>query len=777
MPVISHTAAQVLAAYGAVEVPKNQWSALLPTLFGYISNDGTPEICKTASLEALGYMCEALPAGSIDANVVNQILGAIIEGMRFDKGTDRIRLAAITALLNSLDFTGENFNKENERNAIMQYILQCIQSPDVKIRERAYECLAAIAELYYDKLPAYVEKLFEMSINTIRTDDPVVGMQAIEFWNTICDQEINIIEDLEDGEDVQLLNFTKQASATLVPLVLENMTKQQDDDDDGDNWDISMASAALLEGIARTIRDEILDKVLPFVTGNIENQSWRLKEASIMAFGMILDGPSEQRIQPIITQALPYLIRSMEDPKPLVRDTSAWTVGRICELHKNCISGELLPPMVTSLNKILNDPVPRVISQGCFAVHNLAEACQDESEASSNVLSHFMPQMVQSLLFITANLKLEPESIRSGAYEAINKMVENSALDMQHNVVALLNEALARLEHSFTLNIDANQRAGIQSSVCSLVGEIIKKLDKPTIAPYCNKIFELILKAFSVKAAIAHEDAFLVVGFLAEKLGEDFVHFLPAIRDSLLYGLKCTEETQLCTVAVGAIGDIARAVGKQLLPYCDDVMRCLLELLQSPKVDRSVKPHVISLFADLALAIEGEFERYAEVVLGILGQAGEVQINTDDEDMIEYINTLRNSILEAYTGIIQGLSVANKQHIVEPSLRRIVEFLQRSAEDENRSGEVLKNAVGLIGDLGQTYREKMMVVFNQPFVSKLIQEARQNGSDSQEIALWAHSVSFHLQIVSFPSSTVVLNVFVCSHYRSSFNSDPVPSKL
>lgn len=76
------------------------------------------------------------------------------------------------------------------------------------------------------------------------------------------------------------------------------------------------------------------------------------------------------------------------------------------------------------------------------------------------------------------------------------------------------------------------------------------------------------------------------------------------------------------------------------------------------------------------------------------------------------------------------------------SLGVIVEFLKRSAEDPNRSGEVLKSAVGLLGDLGQIYGAKMQPVYAQAFVAKLIEEANQNGSESQEIAHWVRSVSF-----------------------------------
>jgi hypothetical protein len=36
-----------------------------------------------------------------------------------------------------------------------------------------------------------------------------------------------------------------------------------------------------------------------------------------------------------------------------------------------------------------------------------------------------------------------------------------------------------------------------------------------------------------------------------------------------------------------------------------------------------VKPHVISIFGDIAMAIEGDFDRYTSLVFGILKQAGE----------------------------------------------------------------------------------------------------------------------------------------------------------
>ncbi len=685
-------------------------------------------------------MCDAMNPDTVDASIVNQILSSIVDGMRSDRRSD-IRLAAVVALNNSLDFTGKNFENATERDAIMRAICEATQAPDLKIRERAFECFTSVGELYYDKLQPYFDTLFQLSTTAIRSDDPAVGMQAIEFWTTICDQEIGIQEDLADGNEVAVfLKIMEQAAPSIVPLMLENMTKQQEDNDDDDNWNISMAAATCLEAVSRTIEDKVVDLVLPFVTQNINNANWRLKEAAVMSFGMILDGPSSEKLSPLVMQAMPILINCLKDGNALVRDTSAWTIGKICELHKSSLSGDILPAMVTGLAAALEDPAPKVVSQACYAVHNLAEACSDESEANSNVLSHFMPLMLQKLLAVTTREDWESENIRSTAYEAINMMVTNSAIDMQAVVCQLLQEALGRLEHTFVQQLDAQERMNLQSCLCSLVGEISKKLEMSQLAPFADKVMQLLFQVFSAKGAVAHEDAFMAIGYMAEKMEAGFTRYMPFLQAPLINGLKNIDEYQVCTVSVGVVGDLCRALGAGVLPYCDEVMRCLLELLQSQVLNRSVKPHVISLFADIAMAIEGEFERYTNIILGILRQAGEVNISSDDEDLIDYINTLRNSILEAYTGIIQGLKASNKQDSVLPAMDAVIEFLRRSATDENRSEDVLKSAVGLLGDLGQTFGSKMAPVYTQPFVQPLILQAI-SYEEINETAKWTQSVS------------------------------------
>ena len=475
-------------------------------------------------------MCNSMNPDSIESAVVDQILCSIVDGMHSSRRNE-IRLAAVTALNNSLDFTSANFERQKESDAIMQAICEATQCSEVKVRERAFECFATVAELYYEKLSPYVETLYNLSNKAIASDEQTVGIQAIEFWNTVCDREQGIEEDLEDDATIVYLRIIEKAAATLVPLLLQNMTKQvEDSDDDDEAWNISMGAATCLESVAQLIRDQIIDMVIPFVTGHINSDDWRLKEASIMAFGMILSGPSAEKISPFVMQAMPILIKCLKDPRTLVRDTSTWTIGKICELHKNSLSSDILQPMVMALAGALEDPKTKVVSQACFAVHNLAEACGEESDEASNVLSHFMPLMLQKLFVVASRQDGDEDNIRSSSYEAMNRMVINSAKDMQPVVLQLFVEVLNQLDRSFDPQMNATERTNLQSCLCSLTGEIVKKLALNDISPSADRMMELLFRVFNNKGATAHEDALITIGYIAEKMEKTFMRYMPYLQ-------------------------------------------------------------------------------------------------------------------------------------------------------------------------------------------------------------------------------------------------------
>ena len=585
---VYHAAAQVVAAFGAIDLPTGEWNTLLPTLFHNVSSPEVDVGCKVASLEALGYMCDSMNPNQVEKSLVDQILNTIVDGMRADR-PNVMKLAAVTAMCNSLDFTETNFEIQAERDHIMSAICAATQCDDLKVRVKSFECLATVANYYYSKLPGYIDSLFQLTMKAIKSDEQVVGQQAIEFWSTICDTEAQMVDDLKEGEELEegvtYFRIVEQAARGLVPELLETLTKQDDSGSD-ESWNIALAGAACLDVVAQTIGDSVVDLILPFVTANINSTNWHQKEAAIMAFGSILDGPSAEKLTPIVVGALPHLIGCVRDAHPIVRDSSAWTIGRICEFHIQAITNEMITPMVTALTIALEDSEAKVAAQACYAFYNMAAACEDTSEDSSNVLSVFMQPVLTKLLAVTNREDWDTDNLRTSAYEAVNMLVANSASDMLPVVFLLLGEALNRLEVSWADHSEPLEKMNLQSQLCSLVGTCVQKLPEEQLKTASDRIMTLVLQVFQMKGAVAHEDAFMTIGYLAGKLGADFARYASFLMPAVLTGLRNIEEHSVVIVAGGVVGDLCRALNKGVLVYCDDVMRCLLELLQSQTVNR-----------------------------------------------------------------------------------------------------------------------------------------------------------------------------------------------
>ena len=120
--------------------------------------------------------------------------------------------------------------------------------------------------------------------------------------------------------------------------------------------------------------------------------------------------------------------------------------------------------------------------------------------------------------------------------------------------------------------------------------------------------------------------------------------------------LRTLDEFQVFTAAVGVTGDLARAVKTKIAPYADPLLQALLAALSSPVLHRTAKPTVVSVFGDVAIALGSGFTPYLQNVMGMLSQAGQVKADaSSDAGMIDFVWAMRESIAEAFIGILTGL--------------------------------------------------------------------------------------------------------------------------
>ena len=57
---------------------------------------------------------------------------------------------------------------------------------DLLLAAAAFECLAKIMSLYYDKMGVYMQQaLYALTIAGMRNEEEKIALQAIEFWSTV----------------------------------------------------------------------------------------------------------------------------------------------------------------------------------------------------------------------------------------------------------------------------------------------------------------------------------------------------------------------------------------------------------------------------------------------------------------------------------------------------------------------------------------------------------------------------------------------------------------
>jgi importin subunit beta-1 len=255
-----------------------------------------------------------------------------------------------------------------------------------------------------------------------------------------------------------------------------------------------MAAGTCLAFLAQAVHDPIVPAVIPFIEANIKQENWHQREAAVMAFGCILVGPDPSVLSPLVNQALPILISMMSDPQSQVKDTTAWTLGRICESLITSIKPDVhLHALVSALVAGLQDS-PHIIANCCWALMNLADGLYEvydssEEQTATGPLSPYFEGIVGALLQVTETYVSDPSislsgslrlccadsrpsagnesNYRTSAYEAITSFVQQATPDCLQVVSNTALKILDRMEHLLNVQVRGwvHQHAALADAV------------------------------------------------------------------------------------------------------------------------------------------------------------------------------------------------------------------------------------------------------------------------------------------------------------------------
>jgi len=697
------TGAQLVSKIAHAEQPNRLWPEMVKTMLESMMHPNAGEHLREATLKALGYVClevNDLGENAMSHDEVNQVLTAIVHGMRAEEPSVLVRLTATMALGEALPFAEHNFKADLERKMIMDMIFQACECPgegetEAQVRRKAFQCLFVVADKFYTFLPNHIQQAFTVIQGAIEAAvkagpdvcgevGEYVAMNAIEFWTVVAEIEHELAE-YASAEEPNY-EFARKAAPALLPILLPALAVQpeRDEFDDSDH-NLSQASSRCLESLTMAVGAEILPHVMPFVgAGIVDMSSWQQRESSVRLFGCLIEAlPGNPALVPFISDGLVHLCRCTEDSSLAVVISALWCLGRLGRCQANALAGSSPEYIENVIKAVLAKVIPTskaVLLRACDA---LAMLCEGLGEAKPAVLGPSLPVITQMLTNVLVSLhsSADPSDLQVlvVAHHAVQAAIgscgpENQQLPLvQHlmtQLVSLLgsNTASQFGRASFD-NVNeeeccgtlqaALQRVRICSNEDSSWSEALGMVAPDVIMQGVNRL----LQAPRADGRV-DEAAMRLAGSLADLMGEDFMRYLegkdmPSLMIFVQQGLSNHVDQAGFSATIGVVSDLCRALGSGIGPYAKILMDLMYQALRSEQLHRACKPLIFGCIGDMASALERNFAPYAEEALRYCYNASMHVLNKLRGDLSpengEWFNSLRKSILDAYSAMLSGM--------------------------------------------------------------------------------------------------------------------------
>ena len=222
-------------------------------------------------------------------------------------------------------------------------------------------------------------------------------------------------------------------------------------------------------------------------------------------------------------QALPFLLAATKDGNSHVRDTTAWTIGRVFEFV-----GAASPPVVTpaNLNEILTALVaalqdkPFVAGKACWALQRLAVSCcgEDDAHPMRAALAPYFQGTVQALLLASERGDAE-FGLRMEAFESLNEIIRASTKEaaavVQHLIPVIMQKLGGTLDAAAQPGASAEQKEKLgetQGLLCGTLQTIVQKMagsgaeaQDALVRQYADQIMQMLLRVLGSRASTVHE--------------------------------------------------------------------------------------------------------------------------------------------------------------------------------------------------------------------------------------------------------------------------------
>lgn len=717
------------------------WPEFLPELLKMVGNETgqySPE-AQEGAMAAMAKICEdnvrMLQREQNGQRPLNFLLPKFIEATK--SPLPKVRAQALTAI--NVFTPRKTQAMLNCIDDLLQHLFVLANDSSEDVRRQVCRCFVQLVDTRPDKLTPHISGLVDYIITQQKSEDEELACEAAEFWLATGEHDnlwqalgpyihkiIPVLLDcmVYSGEDIALLGgasddeeeddrvedikpqFAQSKAARKLASnqsadTAENGNAYQklasmdddveegeveSDEEDGDDnpdekWTLRKCSAAALDVFARDFRDPVFECILPYLTTNLKHDEWPRREAAVLALGAVAEGCITV-VTPHLPELVTYLISLLNDPEPVVRQITCWTLGRYSSWAANLrdpaqIQAYFVPIMEGILHKML-DKNKKVQEAGASAMANL-------EEKAGKVLEPYTGPIIQQYIRCFAKYKDKNMYI---LYDCVQTLAENVGpvlalpehsgplmpalidrwqkvadgsreifplLECLSYVAMAMRDAFAPYAHPIfrrcvtiihtnleqTLqannnnNFDQPDKDFLVTSL-DLLSAIIQCLEDDKAQALVKDtdpvFFELLNLCMEDPADEVRQSAYALLGDCAKyvfpQLQKQLSTIFPILLRQLDFDNVVDEDIDGCFSVVNnacwSVGEIAIQYGKGMAPYVNDLMERFVQIMTNPQVPVSVNENAAIALGRLGLQnaelLAPRLSTFADEFLGAMGE-------------------------------------------------------------------------------------------------------------------------------------------------------------
>ncbi|KAG7093478.1 hypothetical protein E1B28_007153 [Marasmius oreades] len=507
---VRHSAARVVAAIAAIELPAGTWNQLLPFL----------------------------QQASISSNLSHREVGVYM-------------------LFTSLEHVVDGF--QGQLSSLFQLFSRTLSDPEsIEVRITTVKALGAIAQLidsddkeYLAQFQALLPAMIQVIGQTVETANESGARQLFDVLETLLILEVPIlsknIADLVDfllrcggnrGYETDLrvlalnaLNWTVQykksklQSANLAPRMLELLmpvtTEEEPEDIDEDAP--SRSALRIIDGLSTNLPPgQVFPALRTLILQYFSSQEPSQRRGAMLALGIAVEGCSEY-MTPLMGEVWPVVEAGLHDGNATVRKATCVAVSCFCEwLEEECVSKHTT--LVPAIMNLINDPETQ--RSACTALDALLEVLHD-------VIDQYLQLIMERLSGLLETAPLPVKAVVTGA-------IGSAAHASKDRFIPFFHPTMERLQHFLVLKAEGEE-IELRGITMDAVGTFAEAVGKDLFRPYFATMMKQAFEGVEMGSARLRECSFLFFGVMARVFGEEFAGYLPQVVPPLVQSCKQAE--------------------------------------------------------------------------------------------------------------------------------------------------------------------------------------------------------------------------------------------